>query len=130
VHKDTVVSFSAVSFLFGVIDTKISRERASTNVINVLCGTVSARDIEHMFMNLLDANVWRWTARPISDSTHRFLAAEMVQEWSHIRTMSMKEGNAQIQIDPGPLQVAARECCSRGGSGRQISLMIRYLLLL
>lgn len=55
-----------------------------------------------MFMNLLGADAWRWTARPISDTTFvmRFPNAKMVQEWSHIRTMSMKGGDAKIQIDP------------------------------
>jgi hypothetical protein len=43
-----------------VINSKISRERASTAVLTVLFGTVSAKDIEHMFMNLLGANAWRW----------------------------------------------------------------------
>jgi hypothetical protein len=32
-------------------------------VIMVLLGKVSAKDIEHMFMNLLSANAWRWIAR-------------------------------------------------------------------
>lgn len=46
-----------------IIDSKISRERASITMIMVLLGKVSAKDIEHMFMNLLSANAWRWIAR-------------------------------------------------------------------
>lgn len=85
-----------------IIDTKISRGRASTAVITINRGKVSTKDIEHMFLNFLGSNAWRWTARPISKSTYvmRFPTAEMVQEWSHIKTMSMKGGDAQIQIDP------------------------------
>jgi hypothetical protein len=40
-----------------IIDTKISTERASTAIITVLRGKVTAKDIEQMFMNLLGANV-------------------------------------------------------------------------
>jgi hypothetical protein len=40
-----------------IIDTKISMERASTAIITMLRGKVTAKDIEQMFMNLLGANV-------------------------------------------------------------------------
>jgi hypothetical protein len=80
-----------------IIDSKISRERASTAVISVIQGKVFAKEIEHMFMNLLGANTWRWTSE--TSYVMRFPSAEMVMEWSHIKTMSMKGGGAKIQIE-------------------------------
>lgn len=71
-------------------------------MILVVKGRATAKEIEHLFMNLLGADAWRRTARPITDSTFvmRFPTTKMVKEWSHIRNMSMKGGEAQIQIDP------------------------------
>jgi hypothetical protein len=85
-----------------VIDPKIAREKASTIVISVVKGRATTQEIEHLFMNLLGADAWRWTARPITNSTFvmRFPTTKMVKEWSHIRNMSMKGGETQIQIDP------------------------------
>jgi hypothetical protein len=101
-----------------IIDPKIAREKASTAVISIVSGTVTAKDIEHMFMNLLGADAWRWTARPINDSTFvmRFPTAKMVKEWGQIKTMFMKGGEAKIQIDPWSSS-GARGGCNRDDSG-------------
>lgn len=65
-------------------------------------GRVTAKDIELLFMNLLGADAWRWTALSIHDNTYvmRFPTAKMVKEWGHIKYMSMKAGEAKIRIDP------------------------------
>lgn len=77
-----------------IIDTKIARERASTALITMTKGNVSAKDIELLFMNLLGADKWKWIARPTSDKTFvmRFPTAKMMLEWSHIKYMIMKGG--------------------------------------
>lgn len=84
-----------------IIDPKVAREKASTAVISIISGSVSAKDIEHMFMNLLGSDAWCWTVRPMNESTFvmRFPTAKMVKEWSQIKTMFMKGCEAKIQID-------------------------------
>lgn len=50
-------------------------------MISIVYGSVTAKEIEHMFMNPLGADAWRWTARPIHESTFvmRFPTAKMVK---------------------------------------------------
>lgn len=47
-----------------ILDTKITKERASSVIITVLKGVVTSRDIESLFGNLLGSALWRWSARP------------------------------------------------------------------
>lgn len=85
------------------------KERASTAVIKVLSGNVSAKHLEQEFTNILGANVWRWTARKLDDKTFtmRFPNAQMIKSWGHF-DLIMKTTPAQISIKPWSAEVGAK----------------------
>lgn len=47
----------------------MSKEKASTAVISIVSGVVSAKQIEMEFMNIVGSDIWRWTARPVNENT-------------------------------------------------------------
>ncbi|KAJ1283270.1 hypothetical protein BS78_03G115800 [Paspalum vaginatum] len=84
------------------IDSRASKERASTAVISVVSGSATAKQIENEFRNLTSNETWIWKAKQISENkfSMRFPNAKMVQEWGHFRPLGLRTIEAQIVIDP------------------------------
>ncbi|WVZ71628.1 hypothetical protein U9M48_020195 [Paspalum notatum var. saurae] len=84
------------------IDSRASKEKASTAVISVVSGSATAKQIETEFKNLTSNEIWIWKAKQISENkfSMRFPNAKMVQEWGHFRPLGLRTVEAQIVIDP------------------------------
>lgn len=62
------------------VDSRVSKEIASTTDITIVSREVSTKQIEHCFMNLIGSDTWRWTTRCIEDQKFmRFPLAKMIQ---------------------------------------------------
>lgn len=85
------------------------KERSSTAMIKVISGSVTARQLEQEFANILGANVWRWTARKIDDSSYsmRFPNAQLIKSWGHF-DLIMQTTPAQISIKPWSPAIGAK----------------------
>lgn len=91
------------------IDPRVVKEKASTAVITVVSGMVTAKQIEMEFMNLIGAGTWRWQARRVGDTKFlmRFPTAAMATQWSHLMNLTMRNG-AQIKIDAWSPSIGAK----------------------
>ena len=105
----TQVEEQSFFYIEECIDPRVALEKASTAVITVTSGNANAKNIEFEFMNLIGADAWRWKARPIVDSKFllRFPTAKMVNEWSHIKNLTLKN-DAQIKIEAWSPAVGAK----------------------
>ena len=87
-------------FIEECIDPTVALEKPSTAVIKVVKGNANAKQIEFEFINLIGADTWRWRARPIAEKKFmlRFPNAKMVNEWSHIKNLTLRN-DAQIMTE-------------------------------
>lgn len=115
----TQVEDQSFFFIEECIDAKVAKEKDSTAVISVLNGEASAKQIEMEFMNLVGADVWRWNARSIAANKFvmRFPSAKMVKEWSYFKTLTMRNVDAQIKIEPWTPAIGTRVNYNKPGSG-------------
>ncbi|TVU01395.1 hypothetical protein EJB05_53164, partial [Eragrostis curvula] len=86
------------------------KERSITALITVVSGSVTSREIETEFKELLGSNAWRWIARMVEDNkfTVRFPTAQMIKDWGRFRPLGMRSVHAQIAIDPWNASVGAK----------------------
>ena len=91
------------------IDQRVLKEKASTAIITVLNGEISAKQIDMEFTNVLSPDYWRWNARQVADNkfTMRFPTAKMVQDYSNFR-LGTKRGNVQMMIEPWSSSLGAK----------------------
>lgn len=66
----------------------------------MVSGAVNAKQIELEFMNLIGAASWKWIAKLVGEGkfTMRFPTEKMVQEWSFLHNLHMRNG-AHITIE-------------------------------
>jgi hypothetical protein len=85
-------------------------EKASTAIITVIEGEVTAKHIESEFSNIVDKNVWKRSARKIANNKFslRFPDARMVQVYKNFKSMALKVVNAQIVVEPWSSSVGAK----------------------
>jgi hypothetical protein len=90
------------------IDQKVLRERASTAIITVTRGKMTAKQLEVEFGNIIDSVTWRWSAKKVTENKFvmRFPSAKMVQEYSKFN-LSIKSVDAQISIETWSSSVGA-----------------------
>ena len=76
------------------VDQRMLREKASTAIISVINGTLSAKEIEAEFRRIVVSDVWKWNARQIADGkfTMRFPNSKMVSNYSQFK-LGMKTSN-------------------------------------
>ena len=60
------------------------REKASTTIITVINGTLTAKEIEAEFRRIVGSDVWKWNARQVAEGkfTMRFPTPKMVSDYS------------------------------------------------
>lgn len=92
------------------IDSRASKERASTAIISVVSGSVTAKQIENEFRNVTSNEMWIWSAKRISDNkfSMRFPNAKMAQDWECSRPLGMRTVEAQIVIGPWSPSIGAK----------------------
>lgn len=85
------------------------KERSNTTIIKVISGSVTPKQLEQEFTNILGANVWMWTARKIDETSYkmRFPNAQLIKSWGHFNLI-MKTTPAQISISPWTPAVGAK----------------------
>ena len=66
------------------IDPKAVREKASTSIITVKRGELTAKQIENEFKSVVSSEHWKWSERKITNNkfSMRFPTAKMVLEYS------------------------------------------------
>jgi hypothetical protein len=92
------------------IDQKAQRERASTAIITVIDGELTAKQIELEFKNILSGeHTWRWSAKQISENKYvmRFPTAKLVQDFNKFN-LGIKNVNTQIMVEPWSSSVGAK----------------------
>jgi hypothetical protein len=82
------------------IDQKVLRERASTAIITVTRGEMTAKQLEMEFGNIIDSLTWRRSAKKVTENKFvmRFPSAKMVQEYRKFN-LGIKSVDAQISIE-------------------------------
>jgi hypothetical protein len=77
--------------------------------ITVIRGTLTAKELEMEFKNILSPNTWRWHARQVAENKYvmRFPNAKMVQDYSRFN-LGMKKVDAQITIEPWSSSIGAK----------------------
>lgn len=71
---------SSFFYINECVDSRVSKEIASTTDITIVSREVSTKQIEHHFMNLIGSDTWRWTNRCIEDQKFmRFPLAKTIQ---------------------------------------------------
>jgi len=85
------------------------REKASTAIITVINGTLSARQIEVEFRRIVGADIWKWNAKQIAENkfTMRFLNSKMVLDYSQFK-LGMKTSNIQLLVEPWSSAIGAK----------------------
>jgi len=85
------------------------REKASTAILTVINGTLSARQIEVEFRRIVAADIWKWNAKQIAENkfTMRFLNSKMVLDCSQFK-LGMKTSNIQLLVEPWSSAVGAK----------------------
>ena len=83
------------------IDPKASKDKASTAIITVVRGELSAKMIENEFQRLVSSAQWKWSARKIADNKYsmRFPTAKMVMDYNNFN-LGIKNVDAQFTIEP------------------------------
>lgn len=96
-------------FIEEQIDHRASKEKASTAIITVTTGEITAKQIEMELRNILGPEVWRWSARQVADNkfTMRFQNAKMVQDYSNFK-LGMKYVDAQLTNEPWSSSIGAK----------------------
>ncbi|CAL4952032.1 unnamed protein product [Urochloa decumbens] len=91
------------------IDHKAARDKASTAIITVLKGEITARQIEAEFRNIVSSSVWKWSARKITNNkfTMRFPSTKMVQDYSRF-SLGIRGVDAQIEVSPWNSAIGAK----------------------
>jgi hypothetical protein len=91
------------------------REKASTAIISVINGTLSAKEIEAEFRRIVGSDVWKWNARQIADGkfTMRFPNSKMVSDYSQFK-LGMKTSNVQLLIEPWSSSIGAKGQLEQG----------------
>ncbi|CAL4964223.1 unnamed protein product [Urochloa decumbens] len=96
------------------IDSRGSKEKASTAIISVVSGSVTAKQIENEFRNQTcndtRCDTWMWNAKQISENkfSMRFPNARMVQDWRCTRPQSMRTAEAQFVVVPWSPSIGAK----------------------
>jgi hypothetical protein len=74
---------------------------ATTAVVTVLKGVVTAMQVEEEFTRILP-NTWRWTTRRVADNmfTVRFPNAQTIKDWEIFNPISLRNVKAKIKVDP------------------------------
>lgn len=100
------------------IDSKSSKDKASTAIITVVKGELSAKMIENEFQRLVSSAQWKWSAKKIEDNkdSMRFPTAKMVMDYSNF-TLGVKSVDAQFSIEPWSSSLSAKANYNRHGSG-------------
>ncbi|KAG2582645.1 hypothetical protein PVAP13_6KG185730, partial [Panicum virgatum] len=100
------------------IDSKSSKDKASTAIITVVKGELSAKMIENEFQRLVSSAQWKWLAKKIEDNKYsmRFPTAKMVMDYSNF-TLGVKSVDAQFSIEPWSSSLSAKANYNRHGSG-------------
>ena len=67
------------------IDPKASKDKASTAIISVVKGNLTAKMIENEFKRLVSSTHWKWLARQVADNkyTMRFPTPKMLSDFSN-----------------------------------------------
>ncbi|KAG2602427.1 hypothetical protein PVAP13_5KG678600 [Panicum virgatum] len=91
------------------IDPKVVREKASTAIITVRKGELSAKQIENEFKTVVSSEHWKWIARKIADNKFamRFPSAKMVLEYSKF-DLGVKGLDVQFSVEPWTSAVSAK----------------------
>ena len=91
------------------VDQKLKREKASTAIVTVINGVMSAKQIEGEFRRIVGADVWKWSAKQVTESkfTMRFPNAKMVLDYSQF-ILGVLDGNAQMKIEPWSSSLGAK----------------------
>jgi len=91
------------------LDQKTIREKASTTIITVINGTLTARQIEVEFRRIVGADIWKWNAKQVAADkfTMRFPNPKMVLDYSQFK-LGMKTSNIQMLIEPWSSSVGAK----------------------
>jgi hypothetical protein len=97
-------------FIEEKIDPRAYKEKASSAMITVIEGEANAKQIESEFMNIVDKNVWKWSARKIVENKYvmRFPEAKMMQVYSNFNFLGMKTSNAKIVVEPWSVAIGAK----------------------
>jgi hypothetical protein len=87
----------------------VLRDRSSLAIITVIRGTLTAKELEMEFKNILSPDTWRWHARQVVENKYvmRFPNAKMVQDYSRFN-LGMKKVDAQITIEPWSSSIGAK----------------------
>jgi hypothetical protein len=80
---------------------KCMLQTATTAVVTVLKGVVTAMQVEEEFTRILP-NTWRWTTRRVADNmfTVRFPNAQTIKDWEIFNPISLRNVKAKIKVDP------------------------------
>jgi len=91
------------------LDQKIMREKASTTIITVINGTLTAKQIEVEFRRIVGADISKWNAKQVAPDkfTMRFPNPKMVLDYSQF-ILGMKISNIQMLIEPWSSSVGAK----------------------
>uniref|UniRef100_K4AIT4 DUF4283 domain-containing protein n=1 Tax=Setaria italica TaxID=4555 RepID=K4AIT4_SETIT len=85
--KLTLLPMKSYFFVEENIDSKTAREKASTTVITVISGELTAKQLEMEFRNIISGNLWKWTARKVAENKFRmrFPIAKMVVDYNNFK---------------------------------------------
>ena len=96
-------------FIDESIDPKASKDKASTAIITVVRGNLTAKMIENEFTRLVSSAHWKWTARQIAADkyTMRFPTPKMVMDYINF-TLGIKNVDAQFTVEPWTSAISSK----------------------
>ena len=85
------------------------REKASTAIITVINGTLTAKQIEVEFGRIVGSDIWKWNARLVVKGkfTMRFPTPKMLLAYSQSK-LGIKTSNVQMLIEPWSSSIGAK----------------------
>jgi len=85
------------------------KEKASTAIVSVINGVMTAKQIEGEFNRIVGADVWKWKVNQIAENkfTMRFPNAKMVMDYSQF-ILGVLNVDAQMKIEPWSSSLGAK----------------------
>ena len=91
------------------VDHKLMKEKASTAIVSVINGVMTAKQIEGEFNRIVGADVWKWKANQIAENkfTMSFPNAKMVMDYIQF-ILGVMNVDAQMKIEPWSSSLGAK----------------------